>query len=171
MDWFSVVFRVIHIGSAIAWAGGAALFFFYVEPTITKLGPNAEAFVDELLNKRKMPVYFMAVSTAAVIGGLILYVRDAGGVRLWLDSTAGTVFTIGGLSAIVAWIGGNAFIPSTAIRMQAIIVEMKGAGGPPSADALERLHAAERRLRMIGAIDLVLIGIAILCMETARYIG
>jgi len=171
MDWFSVVFRVVHIGSAIVWAGGAALFFFYIEPTITKLGPDAENFVDELLNKRKLPIYFAAASTLAVIGGLALYVRDAGGLRLWLDSTAGTVFTIGATSAIVAWIGGNALIPSTAIKMQGQIAEMKTAGGPPTAEALARLHVLERRLRRIGAVDLVLIGIAVLCMETARYLG
>ena len=171
MDWFSVVFRLVHIGSAIVWAGGAALFFFYIEPTITKLGSDSESFVDELLNKRKLPVYFAAASTLAVIGGIALYIRDAGGLRLWLDSTAGTVFTIGAFSAIVAWIGGNAFIPSTAIKMQAVIVEMKSGGGPPSVEALGRLHDLERRLRTIGGIDLVLIGIAIVCMETARYLG
>ena len=171
MDWFSVVFRLVHIGSAIVWAGGAALFFFYIEPTITKLGQDAEQFVDELLNKRKLPVYFAIASTLAVLGGAALYIRDAGGLRLWIDSTAGTVFTIGATAAIVAWIGGNALIPSTAIRMQGIIVEMKAAGGPPSADVLERLHAAERRLRLIGGVDLVLIAIAIVCMETARYVG
>ena len=107
----------------------------------------------------------------AVIGGLILYVRDAGGVRLWLDSTAGTVFTIGGLAAIVAWIGGNALIPSTAIKIQGIIGEMKAGGGPPSDELIGRLHAAQERLRMIGAADLILIGIAVVCMETARYLG
>jgi uncharacterized membrane protein len=170
VDWFSVVFRVIHIGSAIVWAGGAAFFFFYVEPTINKLGPDAESFVDELL-RRKLPIYFLVASSLAVIGGVSLYIRDAGGVRLWLDSTAGTVFTIGGLSAIIAWIGGNALIPSTAIKMQGIVHEMKAAAGPPPADALDRLHAAQERLRAIGAVDLLLIAIAIVCMETARYLG
>ena len=171
MDWFSIVFRVLHIGAAIMWAGGAALFFFYLEPTMNKLGSEAESFIDELLNKRKLPIYFMAASTVAVIGGLILYVRDAGGVRLWLDSTAGTVFTIGGVAAIVAWIGGNALIPSTAIKIQGIIGEMKAGGGPPSDELIGRLHAAQERLRMIGAADLILIGIAVVCMETARYLG
>jgi hypothetical protein len=171
MDWFSVVFRIVHIGSAIVWAGGAALFFFYVEPTITKLGPGAESFVDELLNKRKLPVYFAVASTLAVIGGVALYIRDAGGLRLWLDSTAGTVFTIGASAAVVAWIGGNALIPSTAIKMQGVIGEIKAAGGPPRAETLDRLHALERRLRRIGAADLGLITIAIVCMETARYLG
>ena len=171
MDWFSVVFRVVHIGSAILWAGGAALFFFYLEPTVNKLGPDAEKFVDEVLNKRKLPIYFAVASTLAVVGGLILYVRDAGGLRLWLDSTAGTVFTLGALAGIVAWIGGNALIPSTFIKIQAIAGEIQAAGGSPSAELLGRLRAGQERLRLIGAIDLVLIGIAIVCMETARYLG
>src|SRR4029079_12619491 len=114
MDWFSVVFRVVHIGSAIVWAGGAALFFFYIEPTITKLGPEAENFVDELLNKRKLPVYCAAASTLAVVVGLALYIRDAGGLRLWLDSTAGTVFTIRAVAAVVAPSGGHSLHPLAA---------------------------------------------------------
>lgn len=171
MDWFSIVFRVLHIGAAILWAGGAALFFFYLEPTMNKLGLDAERFIDEVLNKRKLPIYFMVASTVAVIGGLILYVRDAGGLKLWLDSTAGVVFTIGGLAAIIAWIGGNALIPSTAIKIQGIIGEIKASGGAPSDEVVGRLHASQERLRKIGAIDLALIGIAVLCMETARYVG
>ena len=171
MDWFSVVFRIVHVGSAILWAGGAALFFFYLEPTVNKLGPDAEKFVDEVLNKRKLPVYFAVASTLAVVGGLILYVRDAGGLRLWLDSTAGTVFTLGAVAGIVAWIGGNALIPSTFIRIQAIAGEIQAADGPPSSELLERLRAGQERLRLIGGIDLALIGFAIVCMESARYLG
>src|ERR1044071_8491375 len=135
------------------WAGGAALFFFYLEPTVNKLGPDAEKFVDEVLNKRKLPVYFAVASTLTVVGGLILYVRDAGGLRLWLDSTAGTVFTLGAVAGIVAWIGGNALIPSTFIKIQGIAREIQASDGPPSGELLERMRAGQERLRLIGGID------------------
>jgi hypothetical protein len=171
VDWFAIVFRIIHIGSAILWAGGAGLFFFYLEPTINKLGPDAERFVDELLNRRKLPVYFIALSTVAVLAGLVLYVRDAGGLRLWLDSATGLVFTIGALAAVVAWIGGAAFIPATAIKLQRIMVEMRQSSGPPSPELLGRLHATQERLRAIGAVDFALIVVAIISMESARYVG
>jgi hypothetical protein len=171
VDWFFIVFRIVHIGSAILWAGGAALFFFYMEPAIVKLGPDAEKFVDEMLNVRKLPIYFALVSTLAVVGGVVLYLKDAGGLRLWLDSTTGTVFTIGALAAVIAWIGGNALIPSTAIKLQGITREIKAAGGPPEAELMGRLQAVQERLRLIGAIDLVLIGIAIVSMETAKYLA
>jgi len=167
MDLFYAALRVLHIGSAILWAGGAALFFFYIEPTINKLGPDAEKFVDELINKRKAPIYFAATSTVAVLAGLALYYRQAGGFQLW-TTTPGLIYTVGAIAAIIAWIGGNLLITPAGKNVGAIGQEMKNAGGPPSADLMGRMHAAQERLRTIGKWDLVLIGIAILGMESAR---
>lgn len=73
MDWLQLVLRIIHIGAGVVWVGGAALFFFYIEPTVNKLGPDAEKFVDELVNRRRVPIYFITVSTLTVLFGLILY--------------------------------------------------------------------------------------------------
>ena len=56
MDWLQIVLRIVHIFAGVAWVGGAALFFFYLEPAINKLGPDAEKFVDELVNRRKVPI-------------------------------------------------------------------------------------------------------------------
>jgi uncharacterized membrane protein len=167
MDLFYAALRVIHIGAAILWAGGSALFFFYIEPTINKLGPDAEKFVDEMINKRKVPIYFAAVSTVAVLAGLALYFRQAGGFQLW-TTTPGLIYTGGAIAAIFAWIGGNVLIVPAVMKVQTIGQEMKAAGGPPSAELMGRMHAAQERLRTIGLWDLVLIGIAILGMESAR---
>ena len=170
MDLFLILFRLIHIGSAILWAGGAALFFFYIEPTINKLGPDAEMFVDELINKRKAPIYFAITSTLTVLGGAVLYYRDAGGFQLW-TSTEGIIFSIGAVAAIIAWLGGNVLIAPAVKKVAAIGAEMKAAGGPPSAEIMGRMHAAQERLRTIGLWDLVLIGVAIVAMESARYVA
>jgi uncharacterized membrane protein len=170
VDLFFIVFRIIHIGAAIAWAGGAALFFFYIEPTMNKLGPDAEAFVNELVNVRKAPIYFAATSTITVLGGAVLYYRDAGGLAIW-TSSQGIVVSIGAVAAIIAWIGSNGLIPAALKKVAAIGGEMKAAGGPPSAELMGRMHDAQQRLRTIGLWDLVLIGIAIVAMESARYVG
>jgi uncharacterized membrane protein len=167
MDVVYAVLRVLHVGAAIAWAGGAALFFFYIEPTLNKLGPDAEKFADEMINKRKVPIYFAAASTLAVVAGLALYYRQAGGFQLW-TTTAGLIYTVGAVTAIIAWIGGNVLITPAVKKVGAIGQEMKNAGGPPSAELMGRMHAAQERLRTIGKWDLVLIGIAILSMESAR---
>ena len=170
MDWLHIALRLLHIVSAIAWAGGSALFFFYIEPTMNKLGPDAEKFVDELINKRKAPIYFAVTSTLAVIGGLLLYYQDAGGFQLWA-SPEGIVFTFGGIAAILAWLGGNFLIKPAVEKVAGIGAEMKAAGGPPSGELIGRMHAAQERLRTIGLWDLVLIIVAIIAMESARYVG
>jgi uncharacterized membrane protein len=170
VDWLHIAFRLIHIGAAILWAGGSALFFFYIEPTINKLGPDAERFVNELINVRKAPIYFGVTSTIAVLGGAVLYYQDAGGFQLW-TSTEGIVFSVGAVAAILAWIGGNFLIKPAVEKVGAIGSEMKAAGGPPSAELMGRMHAAQERLRTIGLWDLVLIGVAIVAMESARYVG
>lgn len=172
MDWLQIVLRLLHIISGILWAGGAALFFFYVEPTINKLGPDAEKFVDEVINRRKAPIYFAAMSTLAVLGGVLMYWRDSAGLSNdWMTSATGLVFGFGGLCAIAAWLGGNLFITPAVKAVAAIGGEMKAAGGPPSAELIGRMHAAQERLRRIGLVDLVLIFAAMAAMASARYFG
>ncbi|HJW22641.1 MAG TPA: hypothetical protein VJ506_09450 [Candidatus Limnocylindrales bacterium] len=172
MDLVMVALRLLHIVSGVLWAGGAALFFFYLEPTMNKLGPDAEPFVDEVMNKRKAPVYFMVVSTLAVLGGALLYWRDSSGLSSdWVTSATGLAFGFGGLCALVAWLGGNLLIPSGVRTISAVGAEMKAAGGPPSAELVGRMHAAQARLRLVGLIDIVLIFTAIVGMASARYLG
>jgi len=73
--------------------------------------------------------------------------------RSWITSPTGLAFTIGGLAALVAWIGGNLLIPRTIMQLQAIGGEMKNAGGPPSAELMARMHVTQERLRTIGLAD------------------
>jgi hypothetical protein len=171
VDVVLIVERILHIFAGVAWVGGSALFFFYLEPTMNTLGPAAEPFINEMVERRKVPIYFLAASTLAVLGGALLYLRDSSGLQIaWITSAPGLAFTIGGLAGLLAWIGGNALIPLNLGRVSAVAAEMKAGGGPPSAELLGRMHAAQQRLRMIGAADLVLLGIALLGMATARYL-
>jgi hypothetical protein len=169
MDVLGIVLRIVHIVGGVIWVGGAALFFFYLEPTINKLGPDAEKFVDELINRRKLPMYFIAASTLTAVAGIVLYWRDFG--RIETSSSFALALGLGGLAALVAWLGGNLLIPRTLDKISGIVTEMKAAGGPPSDALMARLHANQERLRLIGAIDLVLLAFAVVAMASARYLG
>lgn len=48
---------------------------------------------------------------------------------------------------------------------------MKAAGGPPPREMLGAMRATQERLRTIGLIDLILLGISVLGMATARDLG
>ena len=171
MDLLQAALRIVHIGSGILWAGGAALFFFYVEPTLNKLGPNAEPFVDEMVNKKKLPMYFAAVATLTVLGGVTVYWRDSQTIANFPTSPMGIVLGLGGICAIVAWLFGMILLTPAVKRVGALGSQMKAAGGPPSAELMAQMHAAQERVRTIGALDLILIGLAVLGMATARYLG
>lgn len=171
MDLLMIVLRNVHILSGVLWVGGAALFFFYIEPTLKALGPDAEKFVDELVNRRKVPLYFVTASTLVVVSGAILLWRDSNGLQSsWVTSPAGLAYTVGGLAALIAWIGGNLFIPRTIGQLGAVTAEMRAAGGPPSGELMARMHAVQERLRTIGMIDIVLLTIAVVAMASARYL-
>jgi uncharacterized membrane protein len=169
MDVLAVVLRIVHIVCGVLWVGGAALFFFYLEPAMNKLGPDAEKFVDEIINRRKAPIYFVAISTLTVVAGVILYWRDFGGIDT--SSTFAVVLGFGGLAALIAWLGGNLLIPQTLGKLSAIAAEIKSAGGPPSAELMARMHATQECLRLVGAIDIILLGLSVAAMASARYLG
>lgn len=170
MDWLIVFFRAVHVPAAIIWAGGAAFNTFYLEPTVGKLGLDAEKVLNEFL-RRRMSTYFAIAATLTVVGGAVLYVKDAGGLQLWLSTTSGVVFTIGAAAGIIAWAIGASFIPGTTKKLQGLIAELKAAGGPPSADLAARLHATQERLKMVSQVSFALVVIAIFAMATARYWG
>ena len=171
MDLLQIGLRIVHIFGGVAWVGGAALFFFYLEPAINKLGPDAEKFVDEVVNRRRLPVYFMIASTLTVLAGLVLYWRDSNGLQMaWVASPTGIAFTIGGVAALAAWVGGALLIPRSLKRVMSVGAEMKAVGGPPTAELIGAMHAAQERLRFVGLVDLILLGIALLAMAAARYL-
>ena len=155
MDWLTILFRATHVPAAIIWAGGAIFFSYYVEPTLAKLGPNAQPFADEIINKRKAPVFFAIAATLTVVGGAFLYIKDAGGLQLW-TSPSGWVFTIGAVCGIIAWASGFILLGPAVKKVGEIGAEMQ---------------AAQDRVRQIGQIDTWLIIIAIFTMATARYFG
>ena len=167
MDILGVVLRVVHIVAGVLWVGAAGLFFFYLEPAFNKLGPDAEKFVDEVVNRRKVPIYFVVLSTLTVLAGVILYWRNFGEINM---SPFGLALGLGGVAALIAWLGGNLLIPRTLGQQMAVFAEMKASAGPPPAGLVSRMHAVQERLRLIGLIDIVLLLFAVAAMAAARYL-
>jgi hypothetical protein len=167
VDWLIVLFRLTHVPAAILWAGSALFVSFYVEPAIERAGPNAQPLID-LMDRTN--AFFGIAATLTVVGGALLYVHDAGGLQLWTTPT-GWVFTVGAVCGILAWVAGITLILPTAKGIAAVGAEIKAAGGPPSAELLQRLQAGQARLKAIGRADTVLVIGAVLTMATARYFG
>lgn len=171
MDLYMVVMRILHIVAGVFWVGSAAFFFFFIEPTATKLGPTAGPFMEEVTVRRKMPIVFTAASALTVVAGILLYWRSSGGFDLdWITSETGMTFTIGAVAAIAAFLAGFVLIKPRVERMGAIGAEVQASGGPPSQAQMAEVQGIQHELRNIGRVDLVLLTIAVVAMAIARYL-
>jgi uncharacterized membrane protein len=52
MDWWLILLRIVHIGSAMIWFGGAIIAGFFLTPTAAALGKAGQPFMDHLRNLR-----------------------------------------------------------------------------------------------------------------------
>jgi uncharacterized membrane protein len=171
VDLLHILLRLVHVGSGILWVGGSVVFFLFVEPTASELGPDAEKFMQRMIVKRRLPIYFLVLSSLTVIAGLVLYWMDSDGLRaVWIGTSLGLALTVGGIAALIAFVGGNALIKPNIDRIAAIAASIKAGGGPPSQAQLGELQAVQRRLRTIGLVDTVLLAVAVVAMVSARYL-
>ena len=81
MDWWLILLRILHVGSAMSWFGGAIIGGFFLQPTANALGPAGQPFMDYLLRRRGMGISFPIVVTLTVLSGAALYWRDSAGSR------------------------------------------------------------------------------------------
>jgi len=171
MDWWLLLLRVVHIGSAMVWFGGAIIGGFFLSPTAAALGDSAQPFMDHLMRRRRMGIVFPIVAALTVAAGAVLYWRDSGGLQwAWITSATGLAFTVGGAAAIASFALGFVLVAPSVAEQTAVRNELAASGGAPTQAQRERLQHADRLMRLAGRVDLPLILIAGLTMATARYL-
>lgn len=170
MDLLVIALRIVHIGSAMSWFGGAIIGSFFLGPTADALGKAGAPFMEHLMKRRRMGVFFPIVSLLAILSGAALYWRDSGGLQAaWIASPTGLAFTIGGIAAITSFVLGMILIGPSIAAQTAVQSEM-APDGVPTAAQQERLAWADARMRLARRIDLPLLLLAALTMAVARYL-
>lgn len=171
MDLLMIVLRVLHIAAGVFWVGAAATFFLFIEPSTKVLGPNVGPFMQQITVKRRFPIVVTLAATITIVAGGLLYWRSSGGFQLsWITSPVGVGFTIGAVAAIAAWLFGGMVIGPNVKRLGALGAEIGAGGGTPTAEQAARMHRIESTLQRFGAINLVLLTVAVVAMASARYL-
>jgi uncharacterized membrane protein len=171
MDPLLITLRIIHIGSAMTWFGGSILASFFVLPTAEALGKSGQPFMDHLVNRRRMGIFFPIVAGLTIMSGAALYWRDSAGLSMaWITSPTGLGFTIGGLAAIIAFVLGFILIGPSVADQTAVENELAHGDGVPTEAQRRRLERAARRMQLANRIDLPLLLVAGLSMAVARYL-
>jgi uncharacterized membrane protein len=171
VDWWLILLRILHVGGAMMWFGGAIIGGFFLQPTAKAVGPAGQPFMDHLMRQRRLGMFFPIVAVVVVLSGAGLYWRDSGGLDAeWITSPSGLAFTIGALAAILALVGGFVLIGPSVAEQAAVQIELAAGDGVPNEAQRERLARAERRMQLANRIDLPLILLAGLMMAVARYL-
>jgi uncharacterized membrane protein len=171
MDWLLLGTRVVHVGSAMIWFGGAIIGGFYLQPTATALGKAGQPFMEHLMKRRRLGVLFPVVAASTILSGAALYWRDSNGLDVgWITSPSGLAFTVGGLAAIAAFVGGLLLIGPSVSEQTAVQTELAAGDGVPTEAQRQRLERAASRMQLANRIDLPLILLAGLTMAVGRYL-
>ena len=125
------------------WFGGAIIGGFFLQPTAKALGTAGQPFMDHLMKRRGMGIFFPIVAALAIISGAALYWHDSGGLQAaWITSPTGLAYTIGGLAALVAFVGGLVLIAPSIAEQAAVQSELANGDGVLTADQDRRLARA-----------------------------
>lgn len=170
-DPWLIGLRIVHVGSAMAWFGGAIVGGFFLSRAAQALGPASQPFMDQLMTRQRMGVFFPIVAGLAVVSGAALFWRDSAGLSSgWISSPTGLAYAIGGLAAIAAFVGGMILIGPSVREQTEVRNELAASGGAPTPEQRERLARADRRMQLANRIDLPLILLAGLTMAVGRYL-
>lgn len=165
-----ILLRLVHIVAGILWGGAAVYYLFFVKPSVQAIGAVGPQFMQNLVDRRKMPIFMVSTSLLTVIAGGILYWVSSGGFNAaWIASGPGIGFTIGSLTSLIAFLFGNFGIGPTSAQLGALGGQIAASGKAPTSEQIARMQALEKRLNVAETVDFAMLVIAMLTMATARY--
>lgn len=170
MNTYMILLRTIHIVAGVLWVGSAIFYLLFVEPSVKVLGQEGPKFMQNLIDRRRYPLFMNMVSALTVVAGLLLYWNTSGGLQLaWVQTGPGLGFTLGSLVALVVYGIGFFMLRPRAERMGQLGQEIGRAGGPPTPAQAAELHKLGEELSSIGRWDALLLTVSLVAMATARY--
>ena len=167
---YLIFLRLIHIVSAIFWAGSVMYLAFFIVPAVKAMGPDGGKFMQQLSRTNKLPLVMTIAGTLTVVGGILLIERLSGGFEMtWFGTPHGIIISIGGTLAIVAYVIGLAVNKPAVDKMAAIGAAASATGSPPTPEQMQELQRLRGKLfRGVNMMAYLVLGAAI-AMSVVRY--
>ena len=164
------ILRLIHIVFGVFWVGSVLFTTVVLMPSMRAAGPSGVTVMKEL-GRRRLPLIMMGSAILTVGAGIwlmIILASDNPGV--WMRSSAGRAFSMGGGLAILALVLGMVINAPAARRMSAIGEAVDKRGGPATAEETRQLQKLQSRLAIASVIVTVLLLLSTGAMAVARYL-
>ncbi|MGE5248660.1 MAG: hypothetical protein ACM3QS_00465 [Bacteroidota bacterium] len=164
-----IILRLAHVVAGILWGGAAIAYLFFVKPSVESIGAAGPDFMRSLMERRKYPIFMMAVSLVTALSGALLYWALGRLNLLWIKTGPGLGFTLGSLAALVAFFVGGLGIGPASARLAALGGAIAASGGTATPRQASEMRLLAERLVRAERIDFIMLAIAMLTMATARY--
>jgi uncharacterized membrane protein len=163
-DAVFLVLLVLHVGSIIAWMGGATLFVSVLSPSLRKMSPQSRGdFVVSVL-----PSYMRFIggsSAAAAIAGLALYAYITQVATSFAPSGSGAIYIQAGavVTLIVLVIAFGVLIPTTR-KLVALVKQSQTQGATGGDASAAQVAGLQKRLGMAARLGVFLLAVTFILM-------
>jgi len=164
-DAVFLVLLVLHVGSIIAWMGGATLFVSVLTPALRRMSPAARGeFIVSVI-----PSYMRFIggsSIAAAVAGLALYAYITQIVTSLAPSNSGLVYIQAGavVTIIVLVIAFGVLIP-TSRKLVGVLKQSQKQGMPGTDSAMSaQVGSLQKRLGMAARLGVFLLALTFILM-------
>lgn len=171
MSGFMVVLRIVHILCGVFWAGSLIFMATFLEPSVRAAGPDGAKVMQQIQRRRLLDI-MPVIALLTILSGLALLERLSGGFSPeWLRSGMGMSLSLGGLSALVAFVIGVFVMRRAALRAAAAgQAALQLPEGTEREARLAEVQALRRRAAIAGRWVAALLGVAVTGMALSGYV-
>lgn len=167
MDYYVIFLRFLHIGSGVFWVGSTLVLATTVTPALKGAGETGQKFVDYLVKHKKFGTNSAGAGAIAGIAGLLLYWRDSQGLTsLWMKSSTGIGFGVGGILGLIAFIFGVL----TDRKLKAMAELREQLESAPSDERTSQLQIMEKQQATYLKICAGTLTLSLWIMAVSRYL-
>jgi uncharacterized membrane protein len=171
MQFYLVLLRILHIVSAVFWAGTILFFALYLFPAVVRSGPDGGKIMQAVTGTRKLPTVLTIMGLTTIISGLLLiWELSEGFTSSFFNSKYGIALSVGGTTAIIALLQGFLINKPGVEQMQAIGKTVAMRGGPPTQEELTEIGRIRNRVFLSTQWMAIWITISVVMMSVARYL-
>jgi uncharacterized membrane protein len=166
-----IVLRLIHIVGGVFWVGGMLQTAAFLFPAVRATGAQGGRVMQELIQRRRLPIYMSSAAGLTILSGFVMYGRNAAATNgAWASTRPGIAYGLGGLAAILALAIGAAVGASAGRKLAALGERVQATGGPPSAEQASQMAALQARMGRTTQVVAALLLLAAAAMAVARYL-
>lgn len=167
MNYLVLALRLIHIIGGVFWVGGALFMNFFIAPTVGATAEAGQKFVAHLTTKMALTARLTGAAVATVLAGLALYWIDSNGfTTAWWRSGAGRGFGIGAFFALIG-LGAGMLVGRNTKMLVQLGAQIQG---KPTPEQLQNLQAIQKRLAIMGPLNVYSLILAVVFMAISRYL-